>query len=265
MDKEVAMKFAAACIIVLMMVSVVSADVVTRFVDYSHGEADLRGYLAYDGSVQGLRPGVLVIHDWMGEGPFDRVVSEKLAKMGYVAFSADIYGTGVRPKDSKEAGAQAGIYRKDRALMRSRADAALQVLLSSDLVDRSRVAAMGYCFGGGVTLELARSGAPLAGAVSFHGNLDTPDPADAKNIKARVLVMHGADDPNVPEEQVLAFQKEMRDAAVDWQFIAYGGAVHAFTNPAAGNDNSRGAAYNEKADRRSWQAMTTFFREIFGK
>jgi dienelactone hydrolase len=259
------MKFLAAIFIVLMMVSTVRADVVTKFVDYRDGETDLRGYLAYDRAIQGARPGVLVIHDWMGEGPFDRVVSEKLAKMGYVAFSADIYGTGIRPKDSKEAGAQAGIYRKDRTLMRSRADAALQVLLSSDLVDRARVAAMGYCFGGGVTLELARSGAPLAGAVSFHGNLDTPDPTDARNIKAKVLVMHGADDPNVPEEQVLAFQKEMRDARVDWQFIAYGGAVHAFTNPAAGNDNSRGAAYNEKADRRSWQAMTMFFKEIFGK
>jgi len=257
------MRVLAAFFTVLILASAARADLVTQFVDYRHGDTDLRGYLAYDDSVQVRKPGVLVIHDWMGEGPFDRNVSEKLAKMGYVAFSADIYGVGVRPKNGQEAGAQAGIYRKDRALMRTRADAALQVLLDNDRVDRDRVAAMGYCFGGGVALELARSGAPLAGVVSFHGNLDTPDPSDAKNIKGKVLVMHGADDPNVPQDQVLAFQKEMRDAGVDWQFIAYGGAVHAFTNPAAGNDNSRGAAYNEKADRRSWQAMKDFFEEIF--
>ena len=259
------MKFLTTCFIVLMMVSPAGADVITEFVDYRHGETDLRGYLAYDNSITGVRPGVLVIHDWMGEGAFNRNVSEKLARLGYVAFSADIYGTGIRPANSKEAGAQAGKYRKDRSLMRSRADAGLQVLLGNKLVDRSRVASMGYCFGGGVTLELARSGAPLVGAVSFHGNLDTPNPADGKNIKAKVLVLHGADDPNVPQDQVLAFQEEMRQAGVDWQFIAYGNAVHAFTNPAAGNDNSRGVAYNEKADRRSWQAMKTFFQEIFGK
>lgn len=259
------MKYLTAFFIVLMITSSAGADVVSKFVDYKHGEADLRGYLVYDNSFAGVRPGVLVIHDWMGEGAFDRSVSEKLAKLGYVAFSADIYGTGIRPKNSKEAGALAGKYRKDRSLMRSRADAGLQVLLGNKLVDRSHVAAMGYCFGGGVALELARSGAPLAGVVSFHGNLDTPNPADAKNIRAKVLVLHGADDPNVPQDQVLAFQQEMRDAGVDWQFIAYGNAVHAFTNPAAGNDNSRGAAYNEKADRRSWQAMKTFFQEIFGK
>lgn len=257
------MKIIAVLSMILLLSSVAVADVVTEFVDYTHGDAKLRGFMAWDEAVKGPRPGVLVIHDWMGEGPFNRDVSEKLARLGYVAFSADIYGVGIRPKDAKEAGAQAGIYRKDRALMRARADAALQVLLGSKLVDKSKVAAMGYCFGGGVTLELARSGAPLAGAVSFHGNLDTPNPSDAKNIKGKVLVLHGADDPLVPVEQVLAFQEEMRSAGVDWQFVAYGGAVHAFTNPGAGDDNSRGAAYNEKADRRSWEAMKAFFGEIF--
>ena len=257
------MKYIALSLLVLLFSSVAAADVVTQFVDYKHGEADLRGYLAYDDSIMEPRPGVLVFHDWMGEGEFDRDVSRKLAKMGYVAFSADIYGMGIRPKNSKEAGELAAIYRNNRSLMRNRADTALQMLLSHKMVDRSRVAAMGYCFGGGVALELARSGAPLAGVVSFHGNLDTPDPADAKNIKASVLVLHGADDPFVPYEQVTAFQKEMRQAGVDWQFVYYGKAVHAFTNPAAGNDNSQGAAYNEKADRRSWQAMKIFFEEIF--
>jgi dienelactone hydrolase len=122
---------------------------------------------------------------------------------------------------------------------------------------------MGYCFGGGVALELARSGADISGVVSFHGNLDTPDPLDAQNIKAKVLVCHGANDPYVKSEQVLAFQDEMRAAHVDWQMIIYGNAVHSFTNPDSGNDPSAGAAYNEKADRRSWQAMRIFFNEIF--
>ena len=257
------MRVLVTAIVICLFAPVAGAEVVTEFVDYAHGEDQFRGFMAWDGSVKGPRPGILVIHDWMGEGPFNRRISEKLARMGYTAFSADIYGVGIRPGNSEEAGAQAGIYRKDRDLMRARADAGLQVLLASNLVDRTRVAAMGYCFGGGVTLELARSGAPLAGAVSFHGNLDTPDPADAASIKGKVLVLHGADDPLVPFEQVLAFQEEMRNAGVDWQFIAYGGAVHAFTNPGAGSDNSRGAAYNERADRRSWEAMKTFFGEIF--
>lgn len=257
------MKILTGITAILLFSSIAGAEVVTEFVDYNQGDVQLRGFMAWDESVKGARPGVLIIHDWMGEGPFNRRVSEKLARMGYVSFSADIYGVGIRPADSKEAGAQAGIYRKDRSLMRARADAGLQVLLSSNLVDRTRVAAMGYCFGGGVTLELARSGAALAGAVSFHGNLDTPDPTDAGSIKGKVLVLHGADDPLVPVEQVLAFQEEMRNAGVDWQFTAYGGAVHAFTNPGAGSDNSRGVAYNERADRRSWEAMKAFFEEIF--
>jgi dienelactone hydrolase len=154
-------------------------------------------------------------------------------------------------------------FRDDRPLMRARARAGLEVLRKHELVDPKRIAAIGYCFGGMTVLELARSGADVAGVVSFHGGLSTPNPAEAKNIKAKVLVLHGGDDPNVPPEQVLAFQDEMRKAKVDWQMVIYGGAVHSFTNPASGNDPSRGAAYNEKADQRSWEAMRVFFAEIF--
>ena len=259
------MRFTVFLILPLVIAASAHGAVVTEVVAYRDGDTVMEGYLAYDDTVKGKRPGVLVIHDWMGEGEFDRDVCRKLAAMGYVAFAADIYGKGIRPQNREEAGAAAGKYRSDRGLMRSRAKAGLDVLKKSRLVERGRLAAMGYCFGGGVTLELARSGAPLAGAVSFHGNLDTPDPADARNIQGKVLVLHGADDPLVPPEQVTAFIGEMRDAGVDWQLIQYGNAVHAFTNPEAGNDNSRGAAYNEKADRRSWQAMKAFFEEVLGE
>jgi dienelactone hydrolase len=185
-----------------------------------------------------------------------------LAEMGYVALAVDIYGKGVRPKTPQEAGAQTSIYKKDRPLMRARMQAGLDLLRSDPLCDPKHVAAIGYCFGGTCVLELARDGADIAGAVSFHGGLDTPNPADAKKIHCKILVLHGGDDPHVPAKDVAAFEEEMRAANVDWQFVAYGGAVHGFTNPASGNDKSRGAAYNADADRRSWEAMKVFFNEI---
>jgi len=186
-----------------------------------------------------------------------------LARMGYIAFGLDIYGKGIRPKSPREAAAQAKIYRSDHQLMRSRARAGLEILQGHPHTDARRTAAIGYCFGGGTVLELARSGVDVAGVVSFHGNLDTSNPDDARNIKGKVLVLNGGDDPYVPVEQVLGFQEEMRKAGVDWQMVIYGGAVHSFTNPDAGSDKSRGAAYDERADRRSWEAMNLFFREVF--
>ena len=149
--------------------------------------------------------------------------------------------------------------------MRERADAGLKVLRAEANADPSRIAAIGYCFGGTTVLELARSGADLRGVVSFHGGLDTPNPEDAKNIKGKVLILHGADDPFAPKEQVLALEDEMRKAGVDYQVHLYGGAVHAFTVPEAGNDPSQGAAYNASADKRSWEAMKQFFNEIFNR
>lgn len=235
----------------------------TEVIEYKHGQTALEGYLAYDDSFSGTRPGVLVVHEWTGIGAYVKMRTEQLAKLGYVAFAIDMYGKGIRPTNAEEAGKQAGIYRADRQLMRARAEAGLEVLQKHKLVDPQRIAAIGYCFGGGVALELARSGADLKGVVSFHGTLDTPNPGDAKNIKGKVLVLHGADDPFVTAEQVTAFQEEMRKAKVDWQMVIYGGAVHSFTNPESGNDPSKGVAYNAEADRRSWQAMRDFFDEIF--
>lgn len=237
----------------------------TQVVEYKQGNTVLEGYLAYDDAVTTRRPGVMVVHEWMGIGDYVKKRTEQLAQMGYVAFAADIYGKGIRPTNPKDAGAQAGIYRNNRQLMRDRAQAGLAVLQNQPQVDANRIAAIGYCFGGGVVLELARSGAPVAGVVSFHGNLDTPNPADAKNITSKVLVLHGAIDPLVPPSQVAAFEKEMNEANVDWQLIFYSGAVHGFTNPGSGNDKSRGVAYDATADRRSFAAMKLFFDEILSR
>jgi dienelactone hydrolase len=241
----------------------VHAKIVTQTIEYQQGDASLEGYLAYDDAIAGQRPGVLVVHQWLGLTDYEKHRAEQLASLGYVSFCADIYGKGIRPKDTSEAGAQAGKYKGDRALLRARVNAGLEVLKKNSLVDTKRVAAIGYCFGGTTVLELARSGADIAGVVSFHGGLDSPTPADGRNIKCKVLVCHGADDPFEKPEDLTAFEKELREAKVDWRLIKYGGAVHSFTQPMAGNDNSKGAAYNERADKRSWADMKSFFAEIF--
>ena len=239
------------------------AEIKTEAIEYKEGDTTLEGWHAYDDSVQGKRPGVLIVHQWKGLTDYEMKRADMLAKLGYNVFAVDIYGKGIRPKSPQEAGAQAGKYKGDRPLLRKRVTAGLDVLRKSDLTDTKRIAAIGYCFGGTTALELARSGADISGVVSFHGGLSTPTPEDAKNIKAKILALHGADDPNVPPKEVEGFEKEMRDAKVDWQLVAYGGAVHSFTDWNAGNDNSKGAAYNEKADKRSWEAMKEFFAEVF--
>lgn len=241
----------------------IQSQIHTELIKYYDGETVLEGYIAYDKSIAGERPAVIVVHDWMGISDFTKSKCEKLAELGYVAFAADIYGKDSRPASYQDAGKIASLYKNDRQLMRSRINHAFEEMKKIDVVNKEKIAVMGYCFGGTVALELARSGAGIKGAVSFHGNLDTPNPDDAKNIKSKILVLNGADDKYVPDAQIKAFEKEMNDAKVDWQFVNYSGAVHSFTNPNSGNDNSKGAAYNEKADKRSWLAMKSFFEEIF--
>jgi dienelactone hydrolase len=260
------MKQCLMVVLMLLIAQTAQARLITKNVQYRQGDAVLEGYLAYDDALQGKRPGVLVIHEWTGINSYIKRRTEQLASLGYVAFAADIYGKGVRPATPELAGKEAAKYRgKDRTLIRARSAAGLEVLMGNPLVDTSRLAVIGYCFGGTAALELARSGAKVQGTVTFHGGLDTPVPADALKITGKVLVLHGADDPHVPPEQVASFQQEMRLAKVDWQMIYYSGAVHAFTNPDSGNDPSKGVAYNAAADRRSWQAMKQFFAEIFAK
>ena len=256
-------KIVIMTVFTFLLTSSAKADLHKETIEYKDGDTTLEGYLAYDDSVKGKRPGVLVVHEWTGISKYERRRVEELAREGYIAFAADIYGKGIRPKTREEAASQAGIYRSDRKLMRRRARAGLEELKKYPLTDSSRVAAIGYCFGGGVALELARSGANIKGVVSFHGNLDTPDPEDARNIKAKVLVLRGADDPYVTVEQVKDFVEEMGQANVDWKMVTYKDAVHGFTNPASGSDPSRGVAYNKEADMKSWKEMTSFFNKIF--
>jgi len=257
------MKFLVMILALVGLAVSADAAVTTRLVEYKQGGAVLEGYLAWDDAATAPRPGILVVHEWTGINPYIKQRVESLAKMGYVAFAADIYGKGIRPSTPGEAAKIAGMYKSDRPLLRARVISGLDVLKAQKGVDPLRLAAIGYCFGGTTVLELARSGADVNGVVSFHGGLSTPTPQDAKNIKAKVLAQHGADDPFVNADEVAAFQAEMRNAKVDWQFVSYGNAVHSFTNPGAGNDNSKGAAYNEKADKRSWEVMKEFFAEIF--
>jgi dienelactone hydrolase len=256
------MKNLIFALLVLLCAMKTQAAVHTETVEYKQGDTTLEGFLACDDSISGKRPGVLVVHQWFGLTDYEKRRATMLAQLGYVAFCADIYGKDARPKDVSEAGAQAGKYKTDRALLRARVNAALDVLKKSEFVDSTRVAAIGYCFGGTTVIELARSGADLNGVVSFHGGLDSPTPADGKNIKCKVLALAGADDPFQKPEDLTAFESEMRDNKVDWQIVFYGGAVHAFTQPDPGFVNA-GAKYNEKADKRSWEAMKQFFAEIF--
>lgn len=259
------MRLGFLLVLAVLAARTASAELVARPVTYMDGETVLEGYLAYDAAVSGERPGVLIAHQWKGLGDHEKARAEALARMGYVALAIDVYGKGIRPETQPEAAALSSKYKGDRELLRRRVAAGLEAIKRQERVDPSRVAAIGYCFGGTAALELARSGAPVLGVVSFHGGLSSPKPEDAARIKGRVLALHGAEDPFVPPAEVAAFQEEMGNAKVDWQLISYGGAVHSFTDKSAGKDKSKGAAYNDRADQRSWRHMRGFLAEIFAK
>ncbi|TWU21129.1 Carboxymethylenebutenolidase [Novipirellula galeiformis] len=255
-------------VLALLMVGVgflsANAEVQTKQVTYHDGDLVLEGLVVWDpATASKTSPGVLVVHQWMGQTAYEHRRCKQLAELGYVAFALDIYGKGNRPADRQEAAKLSSTFKSNAELYRRRLNLGLEQLLAQPGVDTKQIAAIGYCFGGKGVLELARSGADVDGVVSFHGALDSPQPEDGKNIKAKVLICHGADDPFVPEADIDAMKKEFNDANVDWQMIYYSGAVHSFTQPMAGNDNSQGAAYNAKADHRSWIAMKSFFAELF--
>ncbi|WP_223693771.1 dienelactone hydrolase family protein [Leifsonia poae] len=223
---------------------------------YEHEGLALEGYLARDVQADDRKPAVLLLHDWLGVGDTVRMRAQMLARLGYVALAADLYGADVRPT-RETAPAEANKYYNDLPLLRARVAAGFTSLLQHPAVDPARLAVVGYCFGGTAALEFARTGAPARGVVSFHGGLITHDPSDAAAIAASLLVLTGADDPVVPDEDVVAFENELRAAPhVDWQVTSYSGAAHAFTIP--GTDR-----YRPVADARSWRALVCFLDELF--
>lgn len=240
----------------------VLAEVVERPVEYQADGILCEGWQAHEDGTSASRPAVLIVHQWTGISDHEKTSARRLAAMGYNVLVTDVYGKGVRPQPP-EAGREAGKYKKDRDLLRARLLAGLKVLQADPRTDASRIACIGYCFGGLAAIELARAGAPLRAAVSFHGSLDSPRPQDGANIRCRILALHGADDPFVPAPDLAAFEQEMKQAGVAYKLVQYPGAVHAFTQRAAGNDPSKGAAYNEAADKASWEEMKACFGDVF--
>jgi dienelactone hydrolase len=243
------------------------AEIRTQHVDYKVGDAVFEGFLAYDDAIKEKRPGILIAHNKRGISKHTEGIAIKLAKLGYVAFAADSYGKGLRFSKEDDTGSteQSQKLKNDRALTRSRINAALNVLTSDSHVDASKLGATGYCVGGMVALELARSGAPVQAVAIFHGTLDTPTPQDAKNIKGRVLIMHGIEDQSVPVTEAYKLADGLRAAKVNFQMELYSGVVHGFTEPENKPAPGKKTAYDERADQKSWAAMQDLFREVFDK
>jgi dienelactone hydrolase len=259
MNIRVGMALAAVCLVQAPP----RARVQTREIEYRQGDTVLKGFIAWNDAARGRRPGVLVVHEWWGLNEHARHQARRLAEAGYVGFALDMYGNGKVTTHPQDAQAFVAEVTKDPAVLAARFNAALEQLKRDPHVDTTRIAAIGYCFGGAVVLGMARSGADLAAVVTFHGALATQTPAQPGKVKARILVLAGAADPFVPPEQVDAFKKEMQAAGARFEVVSYPGAKHGFTNPAAASYGMPQLAYNAAADRESWAAMLKLFREVF--
>jgi dienelactone hydrolase len=233
----------------------------TQAVDYSHGDALLEGFFAYDDERREPLPAVLISHAWMGRDEFVCAKARTLAELGYAAFALDMYGNGIVGSGPEENAKLMKPFMDDRKLLQDRMAAALATVRQLPQVDAQRIAAMGFCFGGLCVLDLARTGADLRGVVSFHGLFIPPGNTAGNKIKAKVLVLHGHDDPMAPPDQALSLAKELTEAGADWQIHLYGNTLHAFTNPRA-NDRSFGTVYDETADRRSFESLKNFLAEV---
>ncbi|HUQ72853.1 MAG TPA: dienelactone hydrolase family protein [Planctomycetaceae bacterium] len=241
------------------------AAVQTKTIKYKDGDTECIGFLAWDDAVEGKRPGVLVVHEWWGLNDYARNRAKDLAKLGYVAFAADMYGEGKTVEHPQDAGAMAAKVRMNVEAWRKRAQAGLAVLTSQPQCDATKLAAIGYCFGGSTALQLAYTGADLDAVATFHAALPTPSETEAKAVKARVLVCHGAEDKFIPEEAIKAFKGSLDKASAKYEFVAYPGAVHSFTVPDAGKHNNPGMQYQAAADKDSWDRMTKLFAETLKK
>ena len=245
-----------------------SAEIITSEISYQQGDTVMKGFLAYDDEVEGTRPGVLVIHEWWGHNVYARKRARMLAELGYTALAVDMYGDGKTADHPDDAGKFSSAVGGNLPLAKARYDAALQTLKKQPMVEADKIAAIGYCFGGGILLNMARMGTDIDGVVSFHGSVATQSPAQKGDIKTRIRVFNGADDPFVKPEQIETFKKEMEAAGADYKLVNYPGAVHSFTNPDAdafGKKFKLPLAYNKQADQDSWQQMQDFFDEIFAE
>lgn len=251
-------------LLLLLTVEPAVAEVRTERVPYRHGDLQLEGYLAWDEARPGKRPGVLVVHEWWGLNDYVRERAEQLARLGYAAFALDLYGKGKVTDHPDQAGAWMKAVQADVQRWRDRAIAGLEVLRGHDLVDRHRLAAIGYCFGGATVLQLAYAGAPVKGVVSFHGALPLPGLAQAPPSAPKILVAHGNADPFVPDKRVTRLRAALDAAGFDWHLVIYADARHGFTNPEAGRYGLDALKYDRQADERSWAHMQLFFDEIFG-
>src|SRR5437899_8099391 len=240
-----------------------NVKVKTREIEYRQDGTVLQGFVAWDDAARGKRPGVLVVHEWWGHNEHARNQAKRLAQAGYVGFALDMYGKGKVATHPKDAEAFMTEATKDPAVMTARFNAALEQLKRNPHVDPDQIAAIGYCFGGGVVLGMARSGADLDAVATFHGHLATKTPAEKGRIKARILVLTGADDPMIPPAQVEAFKTEMTAAGAKFEVISYPGAKHSFTNPQADKTGMDGLAYNADADAKSWAALLDLFHQVF--
>ena len=239
------------------------AKIERQTISYSFGEASFEGYLVWDDSMKGKRPGILVVHEWWGLNEYARSRAEQLAELGYVAFAVDMYGKGKVTIHTEEASEWAKLTTKNLDEWGGRAEAGLNLLQANPNVDPTRLAAIGYCFGGATVMQLVYGGAPVKGVVSFHGSLPLPPESESTSHSAKVLIAHGASDPFVAKEHIGKFKAALDRAEIDWQMILYSGAQHSFTNPSADQYNLKGAKYHLKADQRSWKHMQQFFDELF--
>ncbi len=253
-------------IVLLILVGIpplVEAKVQNKVVSYSYGEESFEGFMAWDDSVKGKRPGILVVHEWWGLNDYARSRAEQLAAMGYMAFAVDMYGKGKVTTHAAEAGEWAKQTTSNVAEWLGRAQEGLKLLQAEPMVNSARLAAIGYCFGGATVMQLVYGGAPVKGVVSFHGSLPLPSNAQTSPPSAKVLIAHGASDPFLASDQIGEFQKALEKAKIDWQMIQYGGAQHSFTNPSADQYGLEGAKYHKQSDQRSWAHMQQFFDELF--
>lgn len=259
MTKPIRLALIAAAM--LALASSATAAIQTKEIEYQHGGTTLQGYLAWDDAAKGARPGVIVVHEWWGHNAHARRQAERLAKAGYVGFALDMFGKGKVTTHPADAQGFVQETMKESGLAEARFRAALEQLQAQVTVDRERIAAIGYCFGGGVVLGMARAGADLDAVASFHGSIATGKPAEKGKVKAQLLVMTGAADPFVPEEQVVAFEQEMKNAGARFEVIRYPGAKHGFTNPDAGTYGMEQLAYDANADAKSWDALLRFLKK----